>query len=201
MEVGARRGSRGGETAGLSRRQALLAAAGGAVGAAAIPAGAEGGDELLRLGEDWVFGRITSVSPPSRLVMQSTDREGEVSVLLRSGAEVRRTQQARVSDFAVGDEVTVRGSWQGATLAASGLELAFREVESRVTSRVGDELRTSSGSVLIAATTRPVGNGDTMRKPRLDEIAAGDVISTTAWRDPGSGALVAGTISIVATGA
>jgi len=195
----------------MGRRKLLLAGAGAAAAAASgsllSPAGALG-DGVSDLYGASVNGTLKAVLDERTVVIGnyhlSVDWEArgmpaqagsEVTVSVADGAVLYRDSVCALSDFEPGDSVIafVRGEGEG--LVADALESTYVTVEGVVSSRSGNRLSTSAGSVVLVDETHFRYSPES-RVQSADQIAGGAAIMATCRVDR-SGDLVAANIGVV----
>lgn len=198
---------------GLSRRNLLVS------GASAV-AGVAGGSLLEPLAASAqepggdphgpsVNGLLKEVRQPDSLVFESyhldlgTPPTGaslpegpQLAVKVASDTRLWRGQPASIGDFKPGDKLIAYVRWEGTELVAWGVEPLCEAVEAVVSSRTGNQLKTSKGAVVVNGYTLMVPTNEGSSAQSLGAIAKGHRIFATCWFDRNSGEYIARNIGI-----
>lgn len=141
-------------------------------------------------------GRVERIAPEG--VIQVRGRDGLKTIRPADTATFRRGHAQPATGratFVPGDEVTAEGQWAADVFVASVLMTMFRPLEGRITGRHGDRLETTTGTLRIAPDSLSLAESALTAKP-LAQLAVGDYLVGSAWRDGIEGVLTAARIGV-----
>lgn len=121
-------------------------------------------------------------------------------ILISATTAVRREGGARLSDFAVGEEVAAEGAHADGVMQATSFECVYRVVEAVISARTRNTLDTDRGKVQLTRATAPRGGeavGYRLRPEHPDKLGPGDKVVAMGRRDPGTGDLIAVSVGVV----
>lgn len=209
-----------GETSGsentINRRDLLMAGAGSAVAvaggpllASAVAAAAEPEDVVSAIYGPSVNGTLKEIVDSDTLVVEAYNlspdwaaermprQDGsDVRIGVSPDATLYRDGPSPIADFEAGEKIVVFVRPDGSDLIASAVEPQYVLIEARVSSRSGDQLQTSEGTVVVHKFTKLRQDPEDLSPAAsLAQIDRASKITATCRLDLKSGNFVAANIS------
>lgn len=182
------------KSAGAMAAGAVLLRAGD--GTALHPSGVSAASASPAAGPAVLAGVVERTTPAEVFHIRST--AGSKALRLAETATSSRGRAGRTpgaATFVPGDEIVAVGQWTGQVFVASTMVTMFRPVEAHVVGRQGDRLQTTAGAIRLRPDSTPLDEEALAAKP-LAQIATGDDIVGTTWRDASSGLLAASRLGV-----
>lgn len=176
----------------VSRRTLLgVSGAAGAAALALITRDAPGVSAAADRGEGAIPATIERIVLPKTIHARNSN--GSVVITMEDAAHFSRyraSTHVHLADYLIGDEIVAEGQWRGDVFVADALVSCYRLVVGRIIGKDGSALHTTNGTIYLTLDTRV--RQEPQEEPATNaDLAIGDEVRISAWRDPSSGDLVA----------